>query len=1012
MRKIAISSSLALMVLAAFPGLKGQTGSASGTAGGSRVDFSFPVRLGSGKYAVVSLPDNISPVSLCTDGTVIFRQFGIGSDAIGGRWKSGRITPLHLPADLGLGANMPFPFLFQTTGNGWVMASFIRMPGPPSTVTLLWPPGETEPVRLKAPKFPVDGFEPGELVLEPVINAQGKVWAKVAYPGPENEIVAKFVVWDSVFGNPRVLDENGWAVAVAGVNASGTLIGTYTPDTEDTSRAYGFVGDFSHAVDFEPQFINDEGWVVGLRRNASAQNLLWKNGSEVSLPDGVIEGIDRFNNLHGFTPEGKQVMWTTDLNSRMSAPADGSYQAIDYVPPVLPEGWTTEVVVIPGDARSRLGYGTYRDPKDPQADGHTVPALFVPADIVAVAPWDGDDKPAGADSADNTPEERIFRFWANDDDDSGDTGGTDIPDGFGSKANYRDQVVNGTRDLVDFFPVYLDIKQLLTVLPPDSSIKYKLKQADSALNFVYSNLMRERALAYQKELPLTGFGDQFAQKPGEAATHQVTAAGFELSPGFLAGIKDNDWGMILVEGRMRTTAPLVLVVEQNGSTVAEMKLELRISDVESMYRHVDLTRVPTEYDGSATTPPEVVPSSRTADPGAPWPDSLTNGKYFVFIHGYNIDGQRARGWHAEVFKRLHVLGSKARFVGVTWDGATGVKINGEYLDYHKAVFQAFQTGDKLAEALSFTSGADLTVAAHSLGNLVASHAIQAGGFTPSRYFMINAATPIEAYTGGDATDNMIEHVWKPYASRLYTANWHSLFSSSDHRSTLTWENHFQGTVLKAYNFYSLGDDVVSNAQSEDSASVFTLLFRQGWDFNTGVWKAQELVKGVNWTKSGLALLMDRGQGGWGFNPAWYLVRGQTNSGPITNRRFSSEAGEFDVPTGSLTTQPFFLPFLESELFSFNATTASDKAAEKKVQYDVLARGIPSKSYAMAANLVAAFGDRTFDMEASGRTIRQWPTEGHTGEGNQGRWLHSDFKNVALPYVHQMFEAMITRGSLK
>jgi hypothetical protein len=1001
------------MVLAAFPGLKGQTGSASGTAGGSRVDFSFPARLGSGKYAVVSLPDNVSPVSLCTDGTVIFRQSGIGSDTIGGRWKSGRIIPLHLPADLGLGANMPFPFVFQTTGNGWVIASFIRMPpGPPSTVTLLWPPGESEPVRLKAPKFPVDGFEPGELVLEPVINAEGKVWAKVAYPGPENEIVAKFVVWDSVFGDPRVLDENGWAVAVAGVNASGTLIGTYTPDPEDPSRAHGFVGDFSHAVDFEPQFINDEGWVVGIRRTASAQNLLWKNGSEVSLPDGAIEGIDRLNNIYGFTPEGRQVMWTTDLNSRMSVPADGSYQAINYIPPVLPEGWTTEVVVIPGDSQSRLGYGTYRDPKDPQADGHTVPALFVPADIVAVASWDGDDQPAGAHSADNTPEERVFRFWANDDDDSGDTGGTDIPDGFGSRANYRDQVVNGTRDLVDFFPVHLDIKQLLTVLPPDGSIKYKLKQADSALNFVYSNLMRERALAYQKELPLTGFGDQFAQKPGEAATHQITAAGFELSSGFLTGIKDNDWGVILVEGRMPTTAALVLVIEQNGSTVAELKLGLRISDVESMYRHVDLTRVPTEYDGSATTPPEAVPPSRTADPGAPWRDSLTNGKYFVFIHGYNIDGQRARGWHAEVFKRLHVLGSKARFVGVTWDGATGIKINGEYLDYHKAVFQAFQTGDKLAEALSFTSGADLTLAAHSLGNLVASHAIQAGAFAPTRYFMINAATPIEAYTGGDATDNMVEHVWKPYASRLYTANWHSLFSSSDHRNTLTWENHFQGTVLKAYNFYSPGDDVVSNAQSEDSASVFTLLFRQGWDFNTGVWKAQELVKGVNWTKSGLALLMDRGQGGWRFNPAWYLVRGQTNSGPITNRRFSSEAGESDVPTGSLKTQPFFLPFLESELFSFNATTASDKAAEKKVQYDVLARGIPSKSYAMAANLVAAFGDRTFDMEASGRTIRQWPTEGHTGEGNQGRWLHSDFKNVALPYVHQMFEAMITRGSLK
>ena len=31
---------------------------------------------------------------------------------------------------------------------------------------------------------------------------------------------------------------------------------------------------------------------------------------------------------------------------------------------------------------------------------------------------------------------------------------------------------------------------------------------------------------------------------------------------------------------------------------------------------------------------------------------------------------------------------------------------------------------------------------------------------------------------------------------------------------------------------------------------------------------------------------------------------------------------------------------------------------------------------------------------------------------QNRWLHSDFKNAALPYVYQMYEAMIAKGSLK
>jgi len=53
------------------------------------------------------------------------------------------------------------------------------------------------------------------------------------------------------------------------------------------------------------------------------------------------------------------------------------------------------------------------------------------------------------------------------------------------------------------------------------------------------------------------------------------------------------------------------------------------------------------------------------------------------------------------------------------------------------------------------------------------------------------------------------------------------------------------------------------------------------------------------------------------------------------------------------------------------------------------------------------------MEAKGRDKNVWPTEGHTADSKSaGHWLHSDFKNVALPYVHKMYEEMINRGSLQ
>ena len=88
------------------------------------------------------------------------------------------------------------------------------------------------------------------------------------------------------------------------------------------------------------------------------------------------------------------------------------------------------------------------------------------------------------------------------------------------------------------------------------------------------------------------------------------------------------------------------------------------------------------------------------------------------------------------------------------------------------------------------------------------------------------------------------------------------------------------------------------------------------------------------------------------------------------------------------------------------------AGKKKVQYDVLARGIPALSFATAVHPLAPLGtSRNFNMEADGRTQSQWPTEGHFGP-DVGHWLHSDFKNVALPYVYQMYQAMIEKGSLQ
>lgn len=164
--------------------------------------------------------------------------------------------------------------------------------------------------------------------------------------------------------------------------------------------------------------------------------------------------------------------------------------------------------------------------------------------------------------------ETPFDIWPNDDD--------DVTFGEFQRPDYSNSSVDGQKDLGDFFPVFLDIQQLVKVLPPSASVKYKLKQADNAVNFTATSLTREAAFAYRDGNLNTGFGDSLLDPVSYAATKQITESGVELSTQFLNSIKDYNKGVILVEGRTSSTAPLVLTVEKDGVNIAELSLPLSI----------------------------------------------------------------------------------------------------------------------------------------------------------------------------------------------------------------------------------------------------------------------------------------------------------------------------------------------------------------------------------------------------------------------------------------------------
>lgn len=167
------------------------------------------------------------------------------------------------------------------------------------------------------------------------------------------------------------------------------------------------------------------------------------------------------------------------------------------------------------------------------------------------------------DAPDATDAAHPYRFWLNDDDDNAD-----------SVADANDAVINGVADLDDFYPVFLDLKSLVAAMPPSSTVKYKLKQDDGAVNFVYTSLTRATAFSYVGGSLSNGFGPSFNQAASSATVQQVTATGVELSSDFLTRIENQDQGVILMEGRQMSDKPLVLQVEKDGSVVAETRLEM------------------------------------------------------------------------------------------------------------------------------------------------------------------------------------------------------------------------------------------------------------------------------------------------------------------------------------------------------------------------------------------------------------------------------------------------------
>ena len=137
----------------------------------------------------------------------------------------------------------------------------------------------------------------------------------------------------------------------------------------------------------------------------------------------------------------------------------------------------------------------------------------------------------------------------------------------------------------------------------------------------------------------------------------ISSSGVVLSNSFVADIATNNGGIILVEAWTNTTQPLVLTIYHGTNQIAQTSLTLSISEVEQMFRYKNLLLYPDPYQQADRLTDESVPN-----------EPPTGDANVVFVHGYNVNPNQARGWSADIYKRLYWSGSHAKFYGVAWSG--------------------------------------------------------------------------------------------------------------------------------------------------------------------------------------------------------------------------------------------------------------------------------------------------------------------------------------------------------
>ena len=628
--------------------------------------------------------------------------------------------------------------------------------------------------------------------------------------------------------------------------------------------------------------------------------------------------------------------------------------------------------------------------------------------------------------------DKKFYWWINDDHDLGDCAsmykdhGSEIH-GEGEfkyidevfyvseKPNCEDKKVNGKTDLLDFFPMWLDAHEMFKLFKKEGA-NLTLVMMFNGLGIVGTKLQTNSAGDFLTQSCFTADG---AKELCEADVDVSGVTDFSGMPKFIENVvADPQAGILMTEGNGGGMLVLMLFKEckVKGETVNKAILHsvtpISTRDVRDFYSVVSL------YGGKAE---EVQKRKEELD------DLFCDEKTVFSLHGFKVDAPHAEGWHSEFFKRLYQSQSSARFIGVTWDGAQDDDkwYHPAGLFYHQDAAHAFRAGQLLKGFLDGKRASgeikgEVSMMAHSLGNMVVSSAVKLEDMEIDRYIMLDAAVAAEAYDGECDDNRMINPSWKEYPKKSFCSKWYKLFEGAsdieedgkkrrDARRDLKWPELFKNMGCSTYNYYSLGDEVFELADEITMASGFDIVMDGVIDMCRFCWQKQEVAKGAN--MFGNMIVDDnpgegvaQRSGGWGFyyrkikRTFLWLFEYEVNVVGYTSDQAANASSDdlMRVPVFAHTPEWVY----EWEKYD-NQQTRENKVG-------LLNHVVPAMSQAAGrCELKAANGNnRNLDTD----TYRQgW---GRNGGSYNTRWLHCDLKDMAYFYNFKAWDSITIDGNFR